>query len=177
MVDHRRTLSRRAYHLPGWFFLLTALACLAGILAVFWTLSDVGSDAESDRAQPAPATSAPLTTGPSTTAPSTAAAPRAKQPAKEPSASAQRSMKVQILNASAVHGLAKRFAEKARAAGWTTVEVGNWRYGAGHASVYFPDGSRKAARQLASDLGIESVEPAKAGMAADQLTVLVIAGP
>ena len=167
MVDHRRTLSRRAYHLPGWFFWLTGVLCVAA-LVIALSARSVGPDVRTTpSAVPTPASRTPEPT----------ATPTKARHREQSSSPWRPAIEVQVLNATGIRGLAANAAKKAREAGWTVAEVGNWRYGAGHSAVYYPEGSEKAGRRLGKDLGIEAVEPAKPGMPDDQLTVLVIKEP
>jgi hypothetical protein len=166
MVDHRKTPSRRAYHLPGWFFGLAAVLCVLGVVAVGWSVT--GDRSASPEPVPAP-TSTSTTPAPTQTI---------SEPAEDQPTSAERpAVAVEILNATSTAGLAARTADDARDAGWTVTRTGNWLYGASHNAVYYPEGSEDAAGQLARDLGIESVEPATEAMADDKLTVLVIDRP
>lgn len=160
MVEHRRTPSRRPYSLPGWFFALTALACVLGLAGAVWSLT--GGSAPTRAAAPAPSvtTSAPPTSAPA-------------QPA-EPTPTPPPDIPVEVLNASETPGLAAATAEEAEKAGWKVARVGNWVYGASHEAVYYPEGQEEAAKLLAEDLDIDSVEPAKQGMASSELTVLVL---
>ena len=172
MVDHRRTLSRRAYHLPGWFFWLTGLLCVVSLVVVMVTRPperDVRA-ADSPTQSAAPSAGSHSPSGPTATPTATRHRQTPPKPQRPP-------IEVQVLNATGVRGLAASTAKEAEAAGWSVAEVGNWRYGAGHSAVYYPEGSEEAGRQLGRDLGIEAVEPAKPGMPEDQLTVLVIKGP
>jgi hypothetical protein len=157
MVEHRRTPSRRAYHLPGWFFGLAGLLCALGVIAVIWAGSG-----DLNRATVSP--KAPVVTATPTVSPTPTKAPPPERPA----------IKVEVLNGSGTHGLAARTAKKVEKAGWTVSGVGNWKFGAAHDAVYYPPESQAAAERLANDLGIDSVEPAKSGMRDDQLTVLVV---
>jgi hypothetical protein len=162
MVEHRRTPSRRAYTLPGWFFGVTAVVCVVALGLAAWTFrsDDLGGS-------PAPATSASASTPAATTAPRSSA-PASPQPEPRPT------IEVEVLNASGKPGLAANTAKAAEKAGWTVTSVGNWQYGASHEAVYYPEGREEAAQQLADDLDIDAVEPAKTGMKISQLTVLVL---
>ena len=82
-----------------------------------------------------------------------------------------------MLNASETPGLARRVASSAEEAGWTVAEVGNWIYPAVVNAVYYPEGRQGEAEQLAGDIAVESVRPARPGMSADALTVLLVFSP
>lgn len=171
MVEHRRTPSRRAYSLPGWFFGVTAIMCVVALGLTAWSF-------KSDEFRPTLTPSAAPTTAPATgpaTGPTsgvtTAPAPRetaTSKPRPRPT------IEVEVLNASGTPGLAAATAKAAEKVGWTVSSVGNWQYGASHEAVYFPEGQEEVAQQLADDLDIDAVEPAKTGMKINQLTVLVL---
>lgn len=103
----------------------------------------------------------------------------AQQPKSSPKAEDGRrsGIDVVVLNASETPGLAARVADKAREAGWTVGEVGNWIYPAVVNAVYYPEGHQSEAEILADDVGIESVRPARRGMSTDGLTVLLVYSP
>jgi hypothetical protein len=159
MVEHRRTPSRRAYTLPGWFFGVTAVMCVVALGLTAWTF-------RSDELGPSPIPSVSPT-------PAATTAPASREPAT-PEPAPRPSVEVEVLNASGTPGLAADTAEAAEQAGWTVSSVGNWQYGASHEAVYYPEGEEDAARKLADDLDIDAVEPAKTGMKINQLTVLVL---
>lgn len=159
MVEHRRTPSRRAYTLPGWFFGVTAVMCVVALGLTAWSF-------KSDEFPPLPTPSVAPTSG-ATTAP-------ASRESSTPKPAPRPSIEVEVLNASGTPGLAADAAKAAEKAGWTVSSVGNWQYGASHEAVYYPEGQEDAAQQLADDLDIDAVEPAKTGMKINQLTVLVL---
>lgn len=129
---------------------------MVAVVATLWSL-------RTDDSEP----SSTITPGPAAT-PSVNPAPTTASPAQPAS------IEVEILNASAKAGLAAKTAQRAKKAGWTVAVVGNWKYGASHEAVYYPDGHQGAAQRLAADLGIAAVEPATSGMKPDRLTVLVL---
>lgn len=139
---------------------MTALACALGLVGAVWSLTGGSTPTRAAAPSPPVATSAPPTAAPS-------------QPA-EPTPEPRPDIAVEILNASEKPGLAATTAKEAEKAGWKVARVGNWVYGASHEAVYYPDGQKEAATMLAEDLDIDSVEPAKQGMASSELTVLVL---
>lgn len=161
MIDHRRAQSRRAYTLPGWFFVLTTVLSIAGFALAGWIL-----------------VANPFAHGPSeapTAAPTATAKPI---PTPTPEPEPQRDgISIEVYNASTTVGIAKRAGEVAAELGWTVAKVENWTYGASQNAVYFPKGHRDEAVTLADDLKIELVQPTKEGMSADNLTVILITEP
>lgn len=163
MVEHRRTPSRRAYTLPGWFFGVTAVMCVVALGMTAWSF-------KSAELQPSTTPSVVPTAAPAT---GTTTAPASREPGT-PRHASRPTIEVEVLNASGTPGLAADTAKAAEQAGWTVSSVGNWQYGASHEAVYYPEGREDDAQQLADDLDIEAVEPAKTGMKINQLTVLVL---
>ena len=176
MVDHRRTPSQRVYQLPGWFFVLTAVLSVLAFATVGWVFLDDSFD---------PMRGAPqATVYPSASA--TEAEPRSTRTQPTSSATAgeragddsERSgIDVVVLNASKKPGLAADVADTAKKAGWTVGDIGDWIYPAVINAVYYPAGHQPEAELLADDVGIDSVRPARSGMSADELTVLLVYSP
>jgi hypothetical protein len=165
MVDHRRTPSQRAYQLPSWFFVLTVVLSVLALTYAGWAfLGDTGKPTM-NATEPTVATSPAITPTPQPT------------PSPEADDGRRSGVDVVVLNASEQPGLAARVADTAREAGWTVGDVGDWIYPAVVNAVYYPEGHRGEAELLADDVGIESVRPARAGMSADELTVLLVYSP
>jgi hypothetical protein len=166
MTDHRSTTGQRAYQLPSWFFVLTAVLSLLALAYAGWAF--FGHPRE-------PATME--ATGPTVSTSPTVRPTR--QPTSSPKADDGRrsGIDVVVLNASETPGLAARVADTAREAGWTVGEVGDWIYPAVINAVYYSEGHQSEAEILADDVGIESVRPARAGMNTDGLTVLLVYSP
>jgi hypothetical protein len=160
MIDHRRAQSRRAYTLPGWFFVLTTILSIAGFVLAGWILLAKPSALTPQAAPPVP------------TPTSTVAEPI---PTRTPVS--RDGIGVEVFNASTTVGIAKRAGDEAEKLGWTVDKVENWTYGAAQNAVYFPKGHRDEAVTLADDLKIELVQPAKDGMSTDNLTVILITEP
>jgi hypothetical protein len=103
--------------------------------------------------------------------------PIAPDPEKQKPAFERGKVYVEVYNNSGVQGLAGQVATKASSIGWQVVGSDNW-YGTIPAStVYYPERLRRAARQLALDLGIKRVLPAVDPMRGDRLTVILTAAP
>lgn len=156
--------------LPGWFLVLTAAACLVGVLGLGWTVFFAGDDAQPAGATPSATATAAASPTPS---PTEDASP---SPEPEPQVSRE-DIKVSVLNASRTVGLAGKVATRARKAGWTVGGVGNWRYGAAENAVYFPSGRKAEARLLAEDLGIDRVLRRTPAMRSNRLTVILLRLP
>jgi hypothetical protein len=171
MVDHRRTPSQRAYQLPGWFFVLTAVLSILAFVVVGWVF--VTDRIDLTRDVPQATASAP------TSAAESAPSPTPTGPAVDDDAGdGERSgIDVVLLNASKTPGLARDVADVAEKAGWTVSEVGNWIYPAAVNAVYYPEGHQVEAELLADDVGVDSVRPARPGMSTDELTVLLVYSP
>lgn len=159
MIDHRRAQSRRAYSLPGWFFVLTTTLSVLGFALAGWILvaNPFDSFANPGIAAPTPTAAAPT---PSPT-------PEVKRDG----------IAIEVYNASTTAGIAKNAGETATKLGWTVDKVENWTYGAAQNAVYFPPGHRTDAQTLADDLKIDLIRPAKSGMSTDNLTVILITEP
>jgi hypothetical protein len=80
---------------------------------------------------------------------------------------------VEVYNNSGITGLAAEVAGTAGDAGWNVVGADNWYGTIPATTVYFPGGMRKAAKQLALDLGVERTAKAEDPMKLDRLTVIL----
>ncbi len=83
---------------------------------------------------------------------------------------------VEVYNNSGVTGLAGRMAAKANKVGWQVVGTDNWYGTVDATTVYYPKKLKAAAKQLATDLGVERTAPAVEPMRLDRLT-LILTGP
>jgi len=173
MVDHRRTPSQRAYQLPSWFFVLTAVLSALAFVAVGWVFLDDRFD--------------PTEGAPQATSPPSAIAPEPSSSQAQPTSNASAAngaddgrrsgIDVVVLNASKTPGLAASVAGAAKDAGWTVDEIGDWVYPAVVNAVYYPEGHQREAELLADDVNIDSVRPVRSGMSADDLTILLVYSP
>ena len=175
MVDHRKTLGRKAYVLPGWFLTLTAAACVVGLVGLAWVVFLLPDDPEPVAAPvSSPTPSATPTPTPSPT-PSPTASP---SPTPKPTPKVTRKdIDVAVLNATRTTGLARQVSGRIREAGWTVAAVGNWRQGAAQTAVHFPRGHKDEAKLLAKDLDIDAVLPSIGGMRSDRLAVILLGLP
>ncbi len=178
MVDHRRTLGRKAYVLPGWFLSLTAAACVAGLIGLGWVVFFTDGDSDAGAAASTATPTPTVTPTPSPTPTPTPTPSESPSPSPDPKPKVSRDdIAVSVLNATRTVNLAQRVAGRVTDAGWTVAAVANWRYGASQTAVYFPRGNRPEARLLAKDLGIDAVLPATNGMRSDRLTVILLGLP
>jgi hypothetical protein len=172
MVDHRRTPSQRAYQLPSWFFVLTAVLSVLAFLTVGWVFV-------ADRFEGLPGVPQATSSPPASTAEPTLTDVRPTSPSggDGPRDEERSGIDVVVLNASEEVGLAASVADAAKEAGWTVDEVGDWIYPAVINAVYYPEGHQPEAELLADDLGIDGIRPARPGMSTDALTVLLVYSP
>ena len=173
MVDHRKTLGRKAYVLPGWFLTLTAAACVVGLIGLAWVVFFVPDDPQPAAApvsSPSPSATPTPTLSP-TPSPSASATPK-----PTPKVS-RKDIDVAVLNATRTSGLARQVSGRVTDAGWTVAAVGNWRAGASQTAVHFPRGHKAEAQLLAKDLGIDAVLRSTGGMRTDRLTVILLGLP
>lgn len=177
-MDHRRTPTRRAVILPGWFVVGTVVLLLAaaGYLALVLSGGDepdarpAAPTATSPAPSPAPTPSPSPTSSPTPT-PERATPTPSPTPTAEPEPA--RDLPVVVFNNTGRTGLAAQYAAQARSAGWDVTGVGNWRGRIPQSTVYHPAGQQAAAEQLARDLGIGRVRERVAPMRADRLTVVL----
>lgn len=80
---------------------------------------------------------------------------------------------VEVYNNSSITGLASRVAATAGDAGWNVVGADNWYGTIPATTVYFPPRLQRAARALATDLGIRRTAPAVEPMRMDRLTLIL----
>ena len=175
MVDHRKTLGRKAYVLPGWFLTLTAGACVLGLIGLGWVVFFVPDDKQPAAAPVSPPTptTTPTPTPSPTPSPSASPTPTPKPEQKV----SRKDIDVAVLNATRTTGLARQVSGRVSDAGWTVAAVGNWRTGASQTAVHFPRGHKDEAQLLAKDLGIDAVLRSTGGMRTDRLTVILLGLP
>ena len=83
---------------------------------------------------------------------------------------------VVVFNNTRTRGLAGSVAGKAKAAGWNVVGSDNWYGTVDGSAVYYPPRLKKAAQELAFDLGLKRLKPAQEPMQFDRLTVILTDG-
>lgn len=167
-TDHHR--SERGAVLPSPVVLLSIVAVALAAIAFVTTRGD--GDAEHDIS----ATKAAAT--PSDAASSTdAASPDAEQPKKKPKPKPidRSAQPVVVFNNAGITGLAARVSETVKEAGWPVAAADNWYGTVAATTVYYPAGKKRAARQLALDLGIARIMPADtdSDMSTTNLTLIL----
>ena len=80
---------------------------------------------------------------------------------------------VEVYNNTGITGLAGRIGKHASDAGWQVVGSDNWVGTIPATTVYYPPKLKRAAQQLALDLGIRRTQPAVEPMKLDRLTVIL----
>jgi hypothetical protein len=158
---------------------LLAVIAIAAAITVVVTLLDpddsdvrAGPQGSSPRAtaagtsasSPPPPASSPVAT---TTPPPTSPAPSATAEDRPP--------RVDVLNQSAPDGSAKTVADQLRAAGWRIGRVDDFNGNISTTTVYWLDREdRKAARQLARDMGGVRVQPGFSTLVEGRLSVILV---
>ncbi len=82
---------------------------------------------------------------------------------------------VEVYNNSGISGLAAAKAAVLQDAGWNVAATDNWYGDIAANTVYYPDGRRAQASQLADEMGITRLRPAVSPMQFDRLTVIFTA--
>ena len=101
------------------------------------------------------------------------AEPTTAEPTKKPKPAINRAkVFVEVYNNSGITGLAGVIGSQATAVGWQVVGTDNWYGNIPTNTVYYPDRLKRAAKQLALDLGIQRTAPADGAMKLDRLTVI-----
>ena len=149
---------------PSPVVILSILAVALATVAFFVTRG--AEPTEREIATPVRAESSPTSTP-------TPAEPEPTKKAKKPVKRAK--VFVEVYNNSGITGLADRIGTQATAVGWQVVGTDNWYGNIPTNTVYFPDRLKRAAKQLALDLGIQRTAPADGAMKLDRLTVILTA--
>jgi cytoskeletal protein RodZ len=98
------------------------------------------------------------------------------EPTKKPKPPIQKDqVGVNVYNNTATAGLAGEVLAKVDDIGWNGLTADNWYGSVPATTVYYPDGMKRAGRQLALDLGIQRVLPADtdSDMSTENLTVIL----
>jgi hypothetical protein len=101
--------------------------------------------------------------------------PSAEQPKAKPAPKPIKrgEVYVEVYNNSGIKGLAASTAAKATQVGWAVVGEDNWYGSIPTTTVYHPPRLKRAARQLALDLGIKRTALAVGDMKGDRLTLIL----
>jgi len=125
--------------------------------------------------EPAEREIAPVADG-STSAPTSAPPAVEPTPTKTPKPVVRKKVAVEVYNNTSIKGLAAKVGDQVSTIGWQVVGADNW-YGSIEATtVYYPAKLKRAAKQLALDLGIERTAKAVDPMKLDRLTI-ILTGP
>ncbi len=176
-MDHRRTVSRRAFVPPVWLIVVALVAVVVGAAGIGWLAWDSTRDAGPEPVASSAGTTEP-TPEPSTVAPTTAA-PTTEPPPPSPSPepTVDRSPGVSVLNGTSIDGLASQAADKLGDLGWGDLRTGDTGGSYPENTVYFPPQLEAQAQTLAQDLGITRIRPSVDGMRDDRLTAVLISRP
>ncbi len=175
-MDHRRTVSRRAYVPPVWLIVVALVAVVVGAAGIGWLAWDATRDADPDPVASSAGTTEP-TPAPSTPAPSTPAPTTEAPPPPPPTPVVDRSPGVSVLNGTGIDGLASKAADLLGDRGWPDLRTGDTGGSYPENTVYFPPQLEAQAQTLAEDLGITRIRPSVDGMRDDRLTVVLISRP
>lgn len=174
-MDHRRTVSRRAFVPPVWLIVVALVAVVVGAAGIGWLAWDSTRAADPQPAASSAATSEP-TPEPTTPAPTTAA-PTTAAPLPSPEPTVDRTPGVSVLNGTSIDGLASEAADLLGDLGWPDLRTGDTRGSYPENTVYFPPQLEAQAQTLAQDLGITRIRPSVDGMRDDRLTAVLISRP
>lgn len=111
-----------------------------------------------------------------TSAPEKSPTTEPPEPTKTPEPVRRGDVYVVVFNNTSTAGLASEVAAEVGEVGWNVVGADNWYGTIPATTVYFPPQLRRAADQLALDLGIERTAPAVEPMQMDRLTI-ILTGP
>lgn len=95
------------------------------------------------------------------------------KPKKEKPPVARDKVSVVVFNNTNITGLAGKVSTRVKDVGWTVVAADNWYGTIPATTVYFGPGMKRAANQLALDLGVERVMPAVESMSSERLTLIL----
>lgn len=131
--------------------------------------SGTSPSGSSSGTSPSGSPTAPTSNSPSSSGTATPPAPGSTTAATQPSAPR---LALDVLNDSRITGLAARAASTFRAGGWDVASTGNFRgTDVPETTIFYPDGDKAAADQLATQFGIHRVEAASSGLSETHLTV------
>ncbi|MBS45063.1 MAG: hypothetical protein CMH83_18215 [Nocardioides sp.] len=144
------------------------LSVVAVLLAGFaFVMTRGGEPTEREIATPVGATESPSATASPTAEPTAEPTKKRKKPVR------RAEVLVEVYNNSGVTGLAGSVADSATDIGWQVVGADNWYGSIPENTVYYPARLKRAAKQLALDLGIDRRMPVAGAMKGDRLTVIL----
>lgn len=170
-----RSRSQRGAVLPSPVVLLSVLAVVLAAVAFFATRGDEPTerDVSATKAAATPTDDAAASPTDPNDPGDTAAEPVEETPTPKPVVRSNHA--VVVFNNTAITGLAGRVSETVEAAGWKVAAADNWYGTVPATTVYFPQGKKAAARQLALDLGVARIKPAEtdSDMSSTNLTLIL----
>ncbi len=178
-MDHRRTISRRAFVPPVWLIVLAVVAVIAGTAGLGWYAFDATRDPGPEpqaTASAEPSASASETTAP-TPDPTPTPEPTTAAPPAPTEAPADRAPGVSVLNGTGTDGLAAEASDFLSSKGWADRRTGDTGGSYPENTVYYPPQFEAQAQTLAQDLGVTRVRPRVDGMRGDWLTVVLVSRP
>ena len=173
-----RTADQRGAVLPSPVVLLSILAVALAAIAFVATRGDDATERDVT-ATKAAATATGQAAGAGATDDASAgtdpSAPPSQKPKATPKPVVRGDHSVVVFNNTRVRGLAGRVSERVKAAGWKVAAADNWYGTVPATTVYYPQGKKAAARQLALDLGVSRVMPAdtSSDMSSTNLTLIL----
>jgi hypothetical protein len=164
-----RARDQRGAVLPSPVVMLSILAVALAAVAFFATRGEEPTEREITTAgQEQPATPSGSADAPEEEETS---APPEPEKTKEPVR--REEVGVVVFNNTTIAGLAGTVHAQVAEMGWNALAADNWYGTIPATTVYFPEGLKDAARQLALDLGVQRVVPAVGGMSTTNLTVIL----
>ncbi|MFT4083565.1 MAG: LytR C-terminal domain-containing protein [Nocardioides sp.] len=165
-----RLRDQRGVALPSPVVALSVVAVAVAILAFVLT---GGHDDKAREITPAAVDHTPSASASSSSAPSASASASAKRTHKAKPVQRAK-IYVEVYNNTNIAGLAGSVASKAETIGWNVVGADNWVGTIPATTVYYPPSLKRAAKQLALDLGIKRLHVADgSSMKGDRLTVVL----
>lgn len=171
--DSASPRTERGTVLPSPVVLLSVLAVAFAAIALVTTAGEEPDERLVDQASAEPSQSP---TSASSGAATATKKPTQKKTKKEPPPVRRGQVAVVVFNNSGITGLAGQVSGRAAEVGWTVVGADNWYGTIPATTVYFGPKMKRAANQLALDLGVERVQPAIESMSQERLT-LILTGP
>ncbi|MFT4287516.1 LytR C-terminal domain-containing protein [Nocardioides sp.] len=166
MHPQGRRRSQRGVVLPSPVMMLSIVAVAMALVAFLLTRGGGPTEREITPVADG-ATSAPATTTPSAAE---------VTPTKTPKPVVRKKVAVEVYNNTAIKGLAATVGDRVSAVGWQVVGADNWYGSIDATTVYYPAKLKRAAKQLALDLGLKRTAKAVDPMKMDRLT-LILTGP
>lgn len=165
--------TERGTVLPSPVVILSALAVAFAAIAFVATTGEEPEERVVDQSSAEASERATAAPSESTTA---TKQPKQKKTKKAPPPVRRGQVSVVVFNNSGITGLASQVSGRASEVGWDVVGADNWYGTIPATTVYFGPTMKRAANQLALDLGVDRVLPAIESMSQERLT-LILTGP